>query len=210
MNTATDKLGKPIFVNSPAALAVTPNGKTLYVINEGSQTVNLINTANNTIDGSISVGNTPDGIAVTPDGLTAYVSNETDNTVSTIDTATKKVSQVITVGNGPDGIAITPDQAPESSFVVSCCSERPRDWFDASASSARRAPSRRTNGPSETEVATTTTGPRTTHVYKVGSYVVTLTFTDRAGTSLNEVFTGQTASNNGGALARSTQQVEIP
>ncbi len=152
-------------MNSPAALAVTPNGKTIFVINKGSHTVNLINTANNTIDGSISVGSTPDGVAVTPDGLTAYVANEGDNTVTTIDTATKQISRVIAVGNGPDGIAITPDQRPKAAFVATAAPMGHATGFDASASSSLSSPIQTYQWAFGDGTATTTTGPRTTHVY---------------------------------------------
>jgi PKD domain len=56
----------------------------------------------------------------------------------------------------------------------------------------------------------TTTSSRLTHVYaKAGSYTATLTVTDDIGCSTAVVFTGQTASCNGGPQAHTTLPVTI-
>ena len=53
----------------------------------------------------------------------------------------------------------------------------------------------------------TTTTPSTTHVYAaVGTYTARLTVTDTAGTSLAQVFTGQTVSLQGGPQASTTRR----
>ena len=50
---------------SPDLIAITPNGATAYVTNNGSNTVTPINTTNNTVGAPITVS-TPYGIAITP------------------------------------------------------------------------------------------------------------------------------------------------
>lgn len=56
----------------------------------------------------------------------------------------------------------------------------------------------------------TTTIPTTTHVYALpGTYTVALTVTDTAGTSLAQVFTGQTMSLDGGPQATVTHTITI-
>src|SRR5450756_319549 len=93
----------------PYAVAITPDGKTLYVAQDNTNTVTPIDTATNTAGTPITVGNNPTGIAVTPDGKTAYVANSSDGTVSAINVATHSVVATITVGGGPAHIAVTPD-----------------------------------------------------------------------------------------------------
>ena len=82
---------------------------TAYVVNTFDNTVSVIDTATQTVEDTIVVGNTPEYVAVTPDGAKAYVSNFSDDTVSVIDTATNSVIAVISVGAEPVGIGITPD-----------------------------------------------------------------------------------------------------
>ena len=66
-SAATNKAGKPIKVGGlPSAVAITPNGKTAYVSNNGSGTVTPISTATNTADKAIKAGTGPYAIAITP------------------------------------------------------------------------------------------------------------------------------------------------
>jgi hypothetical protein len=56
----------------------------------------------------------------------------------------------------------------------------------------------------------TTPTPSTRHVYAhAGSFTARLTVTNSAGTSLTQVFTGQTVSNQGGPQAATTRPVSI-
>ena len=56
-------------------MAMTPDGKTIYVANLGSGTVTPVSTATNTAGQPIKVGSQPSAIAITPDGKTVYVAN---------------------------------------------------------------------------------------------------------------------------------------
>ena len=95
---------------SPDGVAVTPNGKRVYVANASSNTVLVIGAATNTVVGlPIPVGVNPIGVAVTPDGTQAYVTNFNDGTVSVINTATKTVVQTVLSGTGADAVAVSPD-----------------------------------------------------------------------------------------------------
>ena len=118
VNIATGTAGTPITVGPmPTAIAITPDGKTAYVANEGSNTVTPITIATGTAGTPITVGSQPDAIAITPDGKTAYVDNEGSNTVTPITVATGTAGTPITVGLAPEGIAITPDGT--TAYVVS-------------------------------------------------------------------------------------------
>ncbi|HEX3974654.1 MAG TPA: hypothetical protein VHW96_00235 [Solirubrobacteraceae bacterium] len=114
---ATNTPGPPILVDpspgptgpSPAAIAVTPDGRTAYVAVSGRSWVTPIDVVTNTPGTPIPVGATPVGIAITPDGRTAYVANEDDATVTPIDLTTHKPGTPITVGGVPAAVAISDD-----------------------------------------------------------------------------------------------------
>jgi YVTN family beta-propeller protein len=113
IDTATNTVTRsPIPVgNEPFGVAVTPDGRKVYVANITDGTVSVISTATNTVTGSpIPVGTTPYGVAVTPDGSKVYVANRGDGTVSVIRTATNTVTgSPIPVGGFPAGVAVTLD-----------------------------------------------------------------------------------------------------
>jgi YVTN family beta-propeller protein len=134
INTSTNATESPIFVApGPSALAITPNGATLYVANSGvfdvvngqvmqisdGTTVTPVDLATGTAGHPITVGTEPEAVAITPDGTTAYVTNAASNTVSPIDIATNTAGSPIAVNGispAPDAIAITPDGA--TAYVI--------------------------------------------------------------------------------------------
>jgi YVTN family beta-propeller protein len=105
-------VNKTIFISLggyPYKMAVTPNGKWLYVANMGSANVSVIDTATQKRSAVIPVGEGPNAVAITPDGTKVYVANYLDYTVSVIATANNAVIATIRVGRNPTGVAITPD-----------------------------------------------------------------------------------------------------
>jgi YVTN family beta-propeller protein len=90
----------------PAAIAITPNGKTAYVAN-GTDSVTPIRIGTNTALKPINVGQGPEGIAITPGGKTVYVVSWFTDTVTPIRTSTNTPLKAINVGSQPDGIVIT-------------------------------------------------------------------------------------------------------
>jgi YVTN family beta-propeller protein len=111
VDTATGQVIKTIKVPSqPAAVALAPNGKTLYLAD--SQGITPVNLSAGTAGRSVSVGHSEASflqIAITPDSKTAYVANYDTNSVVPIDIATNRAGKPIRVGSAPDAIAITPD-----------------------------------------------------------------------------------------------------
>jgi YVTN family beta-propeller protein len=105
----------PSSESSPPDVAITPDGRTAYVLKEGFSSsggeVVPIDVATNTAGPAISLSSFPNAIAITPDGRFAYVvgSGIPGNTVTKIDLATQAVAATITLSNQPLGIAITPD-----------------------------------------------------------------------------------------------------
>jgi YVTN family beta-propeller protein len=89
IDTATNTAGPPIKVGkTPVNAAVTPDSKTAYVVNGGSNDVTPVTVATNTAGKAIRVGTNPVTIAITPNGKTAYIVNTISNTVTPINTAT--------------------------------------------------------------------------------------------------------------------------
>jgi DNA-binding beta-propeller fold protein YncE len=115
VNTATHAVGTPITVGSgPSAIAITPDGSTAYVADEGTTNtapgfVTPIDLSTNTPGAPIPVGSGPDAIAITPNGSTAYVGNYNDDTVTPVSLVTNSAGTPIPVGAAPTSITITPD-----------------------------------------------------------------------------------------------------
>jgi len=106
-----------------AGLALTPDGSKLYITNYGGgqfgNTIQVYDTATDTLTKTIQVGDNPIEIVMSPDGTRAYVLNtfywaggnngSPDATVSVIDTATDSVIDTVDAGLAHSGIAISPD-----------------------------------------------------------------------------------------------------
>ncbi len=92
--------------NGPNAVDVNPVTNTIYVTNEGSNDVNVINGSTNQIISTIRTGKGPDAISVDPNTNKVYVANWYDGTLDVIDGKTNRISRVINVGNEPLDIAI--------------------------------------------------------------------------------------------------------
>lgn len=107
IKTSTNTVVKTVTVTTPAntlnGLAISPDGKTVYVAVDNLDTdagsVAVIKTATNKIASTIPVGYGPTGLAVSPDSATVYVANADDGTVSIINTTTSAVSTVNLGGN---------------------------------------------------------------------------------------------------------------
>jgi YVTN family beta-propeller protein len=89
----------------PLALALTPDAKYLYVTNTdgttplgGSDTVTVVDTASQTVVGTIPVPASPFAIAASPDGTAMYVLSDGD-LLTAIDTASRAVRYTVPVGN---------------------------------------------------------------------------------------------------------------
>jgi YVTN family beta-propeller protein len=92
-------------VSTYNGIAMSPNGRYAYVSNLGSNSVSVLDTANNTMVKTVLVGTSPGGVAVTPDGAYVYVSNQGSNSVSVIKAASDTVVATIPVA-APGAISI--------------------------------------------------------------------------------------------------------
>jgi YVTN family beta-propeller protein len=103
---------------NPGALALTPDGTALYVVNSGDNTVSIINTHTNTLIVTLAVGVGPVAVLVAPDNTKAYVANQGSQTVTVIDNGSKKIITQVPAGPGYP-YAIT--ASPNSWFMFVAC-----------------------------------------------------------------------------------------
>jgi YVTN family beta-propeller protein len=71
--------------DQPAGMALSPDGKQLYVALTGANTLGVINTQTDTLTSQIPVGNAPRQVVLAANGTTAYVSNEGGRPANTTD-----------------------------------------------------------------------------------------------------------------------------
>ena len=94
----------------------------IYVSNNCSGNVSVINSSTDTVIDTITVGNGPEGVAVSPTGPDAgdiYVANfggGTGDSVSVINPSTDTVIATVTVGDSPIGVAVSPT-GPEAGDI---------------------------------------------------------------------------------------------
>ncbi|MCK4814571.1 carboxypeptidase regulatory-like domain-containing protein, partial [bacterium] len=106
--------------DSPEDLATNQDGSFVYVVNSGSDTVSVIDTATDQVINSLTVGDYPFHMAAS--GNMLYVTNYIDGNISMINMNTNTVlSTTFGVGNYPQGIAVTADG--ETIYVVNNGSE---------------------------------------------------------------------------------------
>ncbi len=96
---------------NPIAEVISNDGKFVYVINNSSNSVSVIDTHLNQVIQTIKIGDGPRDIAITKDGTRIYVTNYEDATVSVIDTITNSIITTIEMKEGrhPTYLSITPD-----------------------------------------------------------------------------------------------------
>ena len=97
----------------PFGIGVQPDGSRVYVANQNSNTVSVINTTTNSVQANIGLGGglSPFGLAVSPDGTHVYTADYASNAVTVIDTATETSSAVVGVGKYPKMVAVSPDSS---------------------------------------------------------------------------------------------------
>ena len=91
---------------SPDDMALSADGKRLYVVCSGSDEVLAVDTAARTIAGRVQVGKVPRGIAMAPDGKRFYVTNSWSDTVSEVDAIPMRVLRTLPAGFEPTGLAM--------------------------------------------------------------------------------------------------------
>jgi YVTN family beta-propeller protein len=92
----------------PVGLAVSPDGRWVYVANGNANVVSIIDAGRNAVVGRIKVGRRPWGIAVSRDGRTVYTADGLSDQISVIDARTRTVRATVATGRQPWGVAVSP------------------------------------------------------------------------------------------------------
>jgi nucleoside transporter len=109
-DTIQMKLVKVIHAGTdPEQLAVSKDGKQLFVANEDAATASIVDVASGKIVGTVKVGGEPEGVERTPDGAFVYVTSEEDNEVVILDPATSKVVAQVKTSPRPRSVGFLPD-----------------------------------------------------------------------------------------------------
>jgi 6-phosphogluconolactonase len=173
----------------PSAVAVTPDGKFLYVANEfdGTVTTFSVDTTSGALTNGqiVLVGTAPSGMAITPDGGFLYVSNSGSSNVS----AFAICNQIVTscsVPTSPDGTLTPVAGSPFSAGLG------PTSIATAPSGKFLYVVDRQSNQISEYKLATGTgvLTPNTQASISTGGTPTSLTI--RAGTTINSTTQGTT------------------
>ncbi len=96
VNTIQLRLG-----DAPQSLALSPNGKSLLVLNTGSNTVSVVDLLQLIETARISVGNGAASLLLDRSGRRAYVFNTLSDTVSVVDVANRAVAATVSTETAP-------------------------------------------------------------------------------------------------------------
>jgi YVTN family beta-propeller protein len=105
--------------DQPEGVAISPDGKALYVSLEGDDTVAVIDLKSRQVTSKIAVGQRPRSIAVSADGSRLYVTNEVGDALSVIDASANKLIQTVKFADErerPMGIALSSNR--ERAYVT--------------------------------------------------------------------------------------------
>ncbi len=101
-------LFQPRLVAKPQGLEI--KNILIYVSNEGSNCVTVIDRQEDFVVGTIAVGEAPRGITASSDGTKIYVANSGSNSISVIDTSVNRVKATIdNWGYSPEELALSGD-----------------------------------------------------------------------------------------------------
>jgi YVTN family beta-propeller protein len=96
-------------VSDPEQVAISPDGKKLYVASEDTGAAMVIDAQSGAVLAHVGVGGEPEGIRVSPDGQLVAVTSERDSTVAIVDSASYQVLGKIPVGERPRDVLFSPD-----------------------------------------------------------------------------------------------------
>ena len=86
LDASTDTVTTTIPVGQhPQAVAWAADGRFLYVVNDGDNTISTIDPGTGKITATVPTAQTPTSISVLPDGTRAYVTNLTSGTLTSLD-----------------------------------------------------------------------------------------------------------------------------
>jgi YVTN family beta-propeller protein len=99
----------PVGIN-PVAITGVPGGTRLYVANQGSGDVSVIDTSTNRESARIPVGGRLTGLAISPNATVLFVTmDQPASRLAEVDLSTNKVTRTIPVGAGPSDVTFSAD-----------------------------------------------------------------------------------------------------
>ena len=101
-------MGQAAVGSKPTCVAMSLDGRHLYVANSGSGNVTVVDTASMTPIGILRVGVAPQKMAVAPNGK-LLVTNKGSDTVTVINTMSNTIAGTIRVGKGPTDVKMAPN-----------------------------------------------------------------------------------------------------
>jgi YVTN family beta-propeller protein len=102
--------------DNPVALALTPDGRSLLVVNEGAETVSIIDTLSRVERTRILVGRSPCSLTIDPSGRRAFVVNRQSNSLSVIDIPYQTVAS--TIATGPEPLRVQFNRSGDRLYVT--------------------------------------------------------------------------------------------
>jgi len=87
--------------DNPSEAALTPDGRTLLVVNEGSNTLSFIDPLSNFESARINVGSRPRSLIIDPNGSRAFVFNYLSNSISVVNISARSVTATLTTEASP-------------------------------------------------------------------------------------------------------------
>ncbi len=92
----------------PAGLAISRDGRTLYVVNNLDDSVSKLDTVTRKIVSTTPVGHNPYGAVLSQDGSKLYVSNWGESSVTIVNTGTFQTRRTVPVGLHPNAMTVNP------------------------------------------------------------------------------------------------------
>jgi len=96
---------------SPAGIAVSPDGSTLYVAANTADLLLVIDIASGEVLRSIAMPGRPHGVAISADGTTVAVTCNEADVVRIVDTSTRTIRETLATGREPFGVTLSGDAA---------------------------------------------------------------------------------------------------
>ena len=101
---------------SPGEMAVSPDGRRLYVVCETSDELRVVDAQTGKVIKRIAVGHVPRGLGLSVDGKQIYVANSWTDTISVIDA--EKLEKVGILATGFEPISVVPDKEGKTLYVA--------------------------------------------------------------------------------------------
>jgi 6-phosphogluconolactonase (cycloisomerase 2 family) len=213
--------GSPFAAGSaPGALAATPDGKWLFVADQGDDTVRGFAVSSDGVltpaGGPVSTVALPYDLTVSPNSRFLYAAGYNSGTIGGF--AIGADGSLSGLPGSPFGdvagplvsLAIVPDQGPVAALSARTAANTNNVTLDASGSTDPDGTVASYRWQFGDGTGATTTSPQTTHTYRAGQYAASVTVTDDENCSDRQIGTGQTLACNGSSAATAGAVAVVP